>query len=119
VGGRFRVKSRQQVRADGSPIPSRAMPDAGCLIRAPTPFPVLTMVIVYNSESFYVVEYPSEQGFEVVDKCTRRGAFLRGDLAERFRCSMQSVIAVSPSEADVDDFLGELDALMTQRVTFH
>lgn len=77
------------------------------------------MVIVYNSESFYVVEYPSEQGFEVVDKYTGRGTFLTGDLAERFRCSMQSVIAVSPSEADVDDFLGELDALMTQRVTFH
>lgn len=77
------------------------------------------MVIVYNSESFYVVEYPSEQGFEVVDKYTRRGTFLTGDLAQRFRCSMQSVIAVSPSAADVDEFLGELDALMTQRVTFH
>ncbi|HQR51926.1 MAG TPA: DUF3567 family protein [Burkholderiales bacterium] len=77
------------------------------------------MVIVYNSEGFYVVEYPSEQGFEVVDKHARRGAFLTGDLAQRFRCSMQSVIASSPSESDVDDFLGELDALMTQRVTFH
>jgi Protein of unknown function (DUF3567) len=77
------------------------------------------MVIVYNSDSFYVVEYPSEQGFEVVDKYARRGAFLTGDLAESFRCSMQSVIAVSPSEAEVDDFLGELGALMIQRVTFH
>lgn len=77
------------------------------------------MVIVYNSEGFYVVEYPSEQGFEVVDKYARRGAFLTGDLAQRFRCSMRSVIASSPSDADVDDFLGELDALMTQRVTFH
>ena len=79
----------------------------------------MAMVIVYNSESFYVVEYPSEQGFEVVDKHTRRGTFLTGDLAQRFRCSIESVIAVSPSEADIDDFLGELDALMIQRVTFH
>lgn len=77
------------------------------------------MVIVYNSEGFYVVEYPSEQGFEVVDKYSRRGTFLTGDLAHSFRCSMQSVIAVSPTEADVDDFLEELAALMTQRVTFH
>jgi hypothetical protein len=79
----------------------------------------MVMVIVYNSDSFYVVEYPSEHGFEVVDKHARRGTFLTGDLAERFRCSMQSVINVSPSEADVDDFLCELEALMTQRVTFH
>jgi hypothetical protein len=55
----------------------------------------------------------------VVDKYSRRGTFLTGDLAQRFRCSMQGVIAVSPTEADVDDFLGELAALMTQRVTFH
>ena len=77
------------------------------------------MVIVYNSECYYVVEYPSQQGFEVVDKHTGRGAYFSGDLAERFRYSIQSVIAVSPTEEDVDDFLGELGALMTQRVAFH
>jgi Protein of unknown function (DUF3567) len=77
------------------------------------------MVIVYNSESYYVVEYPMQHGFEVVDKYAGRGAYLTGDLAERFRWSMKSVIAVSPSEEDVDEFLGELDALMTQRVAFH
>ncbi len=43
------------------------------------------MVIVYNSQSYYVVEYPSQHGFEVVDKHARRGTFLTGDLAERFR----------------------------------
>ena len=77
------------------------------------------MVIVYNSESYYVVEYPTQHGFEVVDKCARRGAYLTGDLAERFRGSIRSVIAVSPSEEDVDKFLGELDALLTQPVAFH
>jgi hypothetical protein len=76
------------------------------------------MVIVYNSESYYVVEYPTQHGFEVVDKQAGRGAYLTGDLAERFRFSIQSVMAVSPTEDDVDDFLGELGALMTQRVIF-
>jgi hypothetical protein len=89
-------------------------PDA----RAPTRF-LRDMVIVYNSESYYVVEYPKQHSFEVVDKCAGRGAYLSGDLAERFRWSIKSVIAVSPSEEDVDKFLGELDALMTQRVAFH
>lgn len=77
------------------------------------------MVIVYNSESYYVVEYPTQQSFEVVDKYAGRGAYLSGDLAERFRWSIRSVIALSPSEEDVDKFLGELDALMIQRVAFH
>lgn len=77
------------------------------------------MVIVYNSNSYYVVEYPTEHGFEVVDKYSGRGAYLSGQVAEKFRSNMLSVIALSPSEEEVDDFLGELEALMTHRVAFH
>ena len=46
------------------------------------------MNIVYNSENYYVVEYPMQHGYEVVDKQTSRGTYFQGDVAEKFRESM-------------------------------
>ena len=46
------------------------------------------MNIVYNSENYYVVEYPVEHGYEVVDKHAARGTYFAGDVAVKFRESM-------------------------------
>jgi len=42
------------------------------------------MRIVYNSEQYYVAEYPGQQGLELVDKRNARGTYFSGDVAERF-----------------------------------
>jgi hypothetical protein len=77
------------------------------------------MNIVYNSDNYYVVEYPAGNGFELVDKHTARGAFFRGDVAEKFALSMKNAIAENASVDSVDEFLGSLDMLLNTPVVYH
>lgn len=77
------------------------------------------MNIVYNSDNYYVVEYPAGNGFELVDKHAARGAFFRGDVAEKFTMSMKSVIAEDASVEHIDGFLENFDILLNTPVVFH
>ena len=78
------------------------------------------MNVIYNSENFYVVEYPSQHGYELVDKHAQRGTFFQGDVAERFAQSLRDVVAEDGASVErVDEFLGDFDVLMVQSVLYH
>jgi hypothetical protein len=77
------------------------------------------MNVIYNSDNYYVVEYPAQHGYELVDKHAARGTFLHGDAADKFLESMKSAIAEDASAEHLDDFLDGFDVLLTQPVVFH
>ena len=77
------------------------------------------MNVIYNSDNYYVVEYPTQHGYELVDKHAARGTYLHGDAAEKFLESMRHAIAEDASAEHVDDFLDKLDVLFTLPVVFH
>lgn len=77
------------------------------------------MRVVYSSSHYYVVEYPAQEAFELVDKESGFGTFIRGDVAARFRESMGIVIAKEPSIDEIDEFLGNYEPWMTQKVVVH
>ena len=77
------------------------------------------MNIVYASDNFYVVEYPAEHGYELVDKRVQRGTFFQGDVADRFKQSLQAAVEEDASIERVDDFLGSFDILLTQPLVVH
>jgi hypothetical protein len=77
------------------------------------------MNVIYNSEHYYVVEYPAQHGYELVDKKTQRGTFLQGDVADRFAQSMQNAVNEDASIEHVDEFLGSFDVLMNLRLIVH
>lgn len=85
------------------------------------------MNLIYNSEQYSVVEFGSDAGsealrfggFEIVDKPSRREIFIGGHLAQTFREGVEELIAGEPSVEDIDTFLGQYDALMSQSVTLH
>lgn len=77
------------------------------------------MKVVYNSDHYSVVEYPTVEAYELVDKASGFGTFLRGDVAARFRESMGLVIANQPSIDEFDEFLGSYEPWMTQKLTLH
>lgn len=77
------------------------------------------MNIIYSSENYYVVEYPAQHGFELVDKRTARGTFFQGDVAEKFVESMKDVVAEDDSPENIDDFLGNFDVLLNMPVVYH
>jgi len=77
------------------------------------------MNVIYNSDNYYVVEYPAEHGYELVDKHAARGTFLHGDTAAKFLESMKTAIAEDASAENVDDFLDQFDVLLNNPVVFH
>ena len=77
------------------------------------------MNIVYNSDNYYVVEYPQQLGYEVVDKQARRGTFFQGDVAAKFRESMIGALGEDPSPEHVDEFLSDFGVLINFPTTVH
>ena len=77
------------------------------------------MNVIYASESYYVVEYPAQHGFELVDKRSSRGTFFQGDVAERFIKSMREAAADEASVERIDEFLGSFDVLLNLPVVVH
>jgi hypothetical protein len=58
-------------------------------------------------------------GFEIVDKFARKEIFLEGALAEQFRQGVEALIRSSPSEDDIDEFIGGYTVLAQQPVILH
>jgi gamma-glutamyltranspeptidase len=77
------------------------------------------MNIIYNSENYYVVEYPAQHGYELVDKHAARSTFYQGDVAEKFLESMQIAVNEDASVEHVDEFLDSYDVLMSTPLTMH
>lgn len=77
------------------------------------------MNIIYTSENYYVVEYPAQHGYELVDKRSQRGTFFQGDVADRFAKSLQDAVAEEPSVEQVDEFLGSFQVLLNQPLAVH
>lgn len=80
---------------------------------------VSDMNIIYNSDNYYVVEYPAQHGYELVDKRAQRGTFFQGDVATRFAESMQEAVASEATVEHVDEFLGDFGVLLDQPLVYH
>ena len=77
------------------------------------------MNMIYNSDNYYVVEYPAEHAYELVDKRSARGTLFQGDVAEKFVQSMKGAIAEEASAEHIDEFLGSFDILLNMPVVYH
>ena len=77
------------------------------------------MNVMYNSDNYYVVEFPGRHGIELVDKTTGRAGFLEGAVEVKFRASMADLAAGEPSTESVDEFLEHYDALLVHSVALH
>ena len=77
------------------------------------------MYIVYNSDNYCVVAYPNQDGYELVDKTSGLGTFIRGDVAAHFRDSIRDAVAQDLSTDRIDEYIGHFSALMTQPVVYH
>jgi hypothetical protein len=77
------------------------------------------MNVMYNSENYYVVEFPGRHGIELVDKTMGRAGFLEGEVEVKFRASMADLAKGEPSVESMDEFLGHYDALLINSVALH
>ncbi len=86
------------------------------------------MQMLYNSDSFAVVRIDvnepaasalSRGGYEIVDKFARKGIFIQGALAERFKTEVQALAEHDPSEEAIDAYIAGFAVLMQQPLTLH
>ncbi len=89
------------------------------------------MHMLYNSESFTVVaidipaaggaadDSESRGGFEIVDKFAKKDIFIEGAMAESFKAGAIELMASTPSEEDIDDYIGRFTSLMPQPLVLH
>jgi hypothetical protein len=90
------------------------------------------MQMLYNSENFAVMQFEvaaperadsefalTRGGYEIVDKFARKEIFIEGALAESFKNDVQALIDASPSEEEIDDFLGRFSSLMQHPLVMH
>lgn len=95
------------------------------------------MNLLYNSDSFAVVQIeldPAAQagqpahdgaaaghgGYEIVDKFARKGIFLEGDVALRFRQGVEALSGKgTPTVDELDDYIAGFAALAQQPLVLH
>ncbi|MDR7333158.1 DUF3567 domain-containing protein [Roseateles asaccharophilus] len=90
------------------------------------------MHMLYNSDSFIVVQFevPTAEedtgpqlnrgGFEIVDKFARKEIFIEGALAESFQQGVQALIEDGqPSEDEIDEFIERYAMMGQQPVVMH
>lgn len=95
------------------------------------------MQMLYNSESFVVVEFDvpvphaldsefdasdeilSRGGYEIVDKFARKEIFIEGALAESFKLGVQALIEGDGSEEEFDDYIESYASLSQHPVVMH
>lgn len=77
------------------------------------------MNLIYNSEHFTVVAYPAEQGFELVDKDTRRISFLHGASASSFRSAIDRIPEQERDFATIDALLEDYSSGCSVPIAFH
>ncbi len=89
------------------------------------------MQMVYNSDSYVVVEFDLGQnaegeatrertgGYEIVDKFARKEIFLEGAVAESFKRGVNALAETGPSEEEFDNFIAGYTQLAQQPVVLH
>jgi hypothetical protein len=88
------------------------------------------MLMLYNSDSFAVVQFDigrddarpealGRGGYEIVDKFARKEIFLEGVVATHFKAAIDALVKTGPSEEDLDELIGRYTTLAQQPLILH
>ena len=88
------------------------------------------MLMLYNSDSFAVVQFDlggepagvssaARGGYEIVDKFARKEIFIEGAVAQQFKAAVDALVQTSPSEEELDELIGRYTTLAQQPLVLH
>ena len=77
------------------------------------------MNVIYNSDHFWILAYPSLQGFELFDKETLSIAYLGGAYATNFVRSMRDIPEAARDETRIDALLDDFCQRVGHPIVFH
>ena len=77
------------------------------------------MNIVYNSENYAIVAYPTRQAFELVDKLSSRSLFVQGSVARDLRSAIDNIPYEDRDQESVDSLLDDFCAGAAKAIAIH
>lgn len=77
------------------------------------------MNIIYSSDHFWILAYPAQQGFELLDKEGLRTLYLQGPSAWHFRHAMEEIPEDERDEETIDAFLDEYCSDSARPIVIH
>lgn len=90
------------------------------------------MIVLYNSDAFAVMQVdlpadipasaapvPGRSGYEIVDKASRKGIFLDGDVAREFRARVEALASETQDTEDIDAHLARYTGLSLHTLVLH
>jgi len=77
------------------------------------------MNIVYNSDNYAIVAYPTQQGFELVDKLGSRTLFVHGSVALGLREAIDNIPFEDRDEESIDSLLEEYCIGAARPIVYH
>jgi len=77
------------------------------------------MNVVYNSESYAIVAYHMQQGFELVDKLGSRSLFVHGSIAIDLRNAIDSIPFEDRDEESIDSLLDDYCVGAARPIAYH
>ena len=77
------------------------------------------MNIVYNSENYAIVAYPTRQAFELVDKQASRSLFVQGSIAKDLRSAIHSIPDEDRDQESIDSLLDDFCVGATRPIAIH
>lgn len=77
------------------------------------------MDVIYNSNHFWILAYPAQRGFELLDKVSRCSLFLHGAYAWHFKHAIDEIPEEARDEETIDAFLDEYCQGAARPIVFH
>lgn len=77
------------------------------------------MNVVYNSDNYAIVAYPTQQGFELVDKLGSRTLFVHGSVAIGLREAIDSIPFEARDEESIDSLLEDYCIGAARPILYH
>ena len=77
------------------------------------------MNLVYNSDSYAILAYPMQQGFELVDKLGSRSLFVHGSIAVGLRQAIDSIPFEDRDEESIDSLLDDYCVGAARPIVYH
>lgn len=77
------------------------------------------MNIVYNSENYAIVAYPTRQAFELVDKQSSRSLFVQGSVAMGLRSAIDNIPDTERTQESIDALLDDFCAGAATPIAIH
>ncbi len=77
------------------------------------------MNVLFNNPLLYLIDYPTHNALEILDKRNGRMGLVRGAIAERMRVEFGNFLSEEHDQEEFEDFIDTYGVVLDQAVMRH